>query len=205
MITATDLTIEHYQRPEVKASILGYCQSEAAIRALNGDDGWYKQAAEAGKVQLTTSEDYDILIRKYRTLYATLDFLEPSVKDISETWDRKKKAPEKPIGSLQNCLAYTPSVDIDSIKGSNDENITTSPEIKAGVEAAGQFFVDYLRKHGITKSVYCLYSGGGIYVHIHHALFKAMPEWSPEDRDQAFRSVTMAFNALIGDISDSVL
>ena len=49
-----------------------------------------------------------------------VDFLEPSVKDISETWDRKKKAPEKPIGSLQNCLAYTPSVDIDSIKGSND-------------------------------------------------------------------------------------
>ena len=202
MITATDLTIEHYQRPEVKASILGYCKNGSAIRALNGDDGWYKQAAETGKIQLTTSEDYDLLIKKFRTLYATLDLLEPSVKEIIEAWDGKKKAPVKPIGTLQNCLAFTLSVDIDSIKGPNDEDITTSPEIKASVEAAGQFFVDHLREHGITKSVYCLYSCGGIYVHVHHALFKAVPEWSPEDRDRAFRSGTMAFNALIGDISE---
>ena len=201
--TATEITREHFQRHEVKSTILRYCQDGDAFRALNGDDGWYKRGAQAGEVSLTTPQDYDSITTKHRTLYATLDFLEPSVKKISEKWDEKKGAPEKPIGTLQNCLAYSPSVDIDSIKGPNGEDITSSPEIKAAVEAAGQFFVDYLREHGITKSVHCLYSGGGVYVHLHHALFRAAPEWSPDEREQAYRSLTMAFNSLLGEISRS--
>jgi hypothetical protein len=102
---------------------------------------------------------------------------------------------------LANCLAFTLSADIDSIRGPNGEDITTSPDIKRAVEAAGQFLVNYLREHGVYKSVHCLYSGGGIYVHVHHALFRASPDWSPADREQTFRSLTTAFNALIGDIS----
>jgi len=199
--SATDPTIEHYQRPEIKAAIIAYCTNDWAIRALNGDNGWYKRAAEPGKVQLTTPDDYDFLIRKHRTLYATLDLLDPGMKAVSERWDDRRGAPEKPIGTLANCLAFTLSVDIDSIRGPNGEDITTSPEIKSAVEAAGQFFVDYLREHGVRKSVHCLSSGGGIYHHIHHALFRSNPDWSPEDRDHAFRSATSAFNSLIGDIS----
>jgi hypothetical protein len=202
MVTATDLTIEHYHRPEVQAAILRYCQDVEAWRALNGDDGWYKRGAEAGKVRLATPEDYESLVEKYRTLYATLDLFEPSVKMISERWDQTRGAPEKPIGALVNCLAFTPSVDIDSIKGANSKDIVTSPEIKAAVEDAGQFFIDYLREHGIKKSIHCLYSGGGIYVHVHHALFRSGANWSQEDREHAFRSVMMAFNALIAEISE---
>jgi len=199
MITATDITREHYHRPEVRAAILRYCQDVEAWRALNGDDGWYKRGEEAGKVRLATSEDYESLVEKYRTLYATLDLFEPSVKMISERWDQTRGAPEKPIGTMANCLAFTPSVDIDSIKGENGKDIVKSPEIKAAVEAAGQFFVDYLREHGIAKSVHCLYSGGGIYVHIHHALFRAGADWTPENREHGFRSVTMAYNVLIAE------
>lgn len=175
--------------------------NDEAIRALNGDNGWYKRADELGKVQLTTPEDYDYLIQKYRTLYATLDLLDPELRPVSKKWNDRKGTPEKPIGTLADCLAFTLSVDIDSIKGPDDEDITTSLEIKSAVEAAGQFFVDYLREHGAHKSVHCLYSGGGIYVHIHHALFRANPDWSPDDKVHAFRSVTMAFNSLIGAVS----
>jgi hypothetical protein len=205
MVTATDLTIEHYQRPEVRSVILRYCQDAEAWRALNGDDGWYKQGAEPGKVRLATPEDYESLVEKYRTLYATLDLLEPSVKMISERWDQTRGASERPIGTLANCLAFTLSVDIDSIKGANGEDIVSSPEIKAAVEDAGQFFIDYLRKHGIKKSIYCLYSGGGIYVHVHHALFRSGATWNQGDREHAFRSVMMAFNALIAEISGNFL
>ena len=202
MDTATDITIEHYQRPEVKAAIISYCLNDEAIRALNGDNGWYKRAAEPDKVQLTTPEDYDSLIQKHRTLYATLDLLDPELRTVSEKWNDRKGAPEKPIGTLADCLAFTLSVDIDSIRGHNGEDITTSPDIRSAVEAAGQFFVNYLREHGVCKSVHCLYSGGGIYIHIHHALFRANPDWSPDDREHAFRSVTAAFNSLIGGISE---
>lgn len=200
--TATEDTVTHYVRPEVYNTIYHYCLEGAdKMRALNADYGWYKRGDERGTVRLTNLSDYLALIQKHRTIYATLDFFEPSVWGISEKWDEHKGAPAMPIGTFRDCLAFTPSVDIDSIKGTNNEDITTSSEIKTAVEAAGQFFVDHLRKHGINKSVYCLYSGGGIYVHVHHALISAKPEWSPNDREHAFRSVTMAFNALIGDIS----
>jgi hypothetical protein len=201
MATATEWTLRHYQRPEVKATILRYCQDRVAWRALNGDAGWYKPGETAGMVRLTTPEDYDWLIRRHRTLYATLDLLAPEVRMISEVWNERKGAAEKPIGTLANCLAFTLSIDIDSIKGPNGEDITTSPEIKVAVEASGQFFVDYLREHSIRKSVHCLYSGGGIYVHVHHALLQVGKDWSPDGREQAFRSLTLAFNALIGDIA----
>ena len=72
MITATDLTIEHYHRPEVRAAILRYCQDVEAWRALNGDDGWHKRRVKAGKVRLATPKDYESLVEKHRTLYATL-------------------------------------------------------------------------------------------------------------------------------------
>ncbi len=200
-MTATELTREHYQRPEVKEIILKHCQDGEAWRPLNGDDGWYKAGPSNESVRLLTPEDYDRVTELHRTLYATLDLLEPSVKGIAEKWDEMKRAPEHPIGTLRNCLAFTLSVDIDSIKGTNGEDIVTSPVMKKAVEDAGQFFVNYLRDHGISRSIHCLYSGGGIYVHVHHALFRAKPEWSPDEREQAFRSVTIAFNGLIEDVS----
>lgn len=199
--TSNDITFDHYQCEEVKKVIQKYCQDGSSWRALNGDSGWYKPGSESGKVMLRAPEDYDDTVAKYRTLYSTLDLFEPAVKDVSETWNEEKGTPENPIGTFKNCVAYTLSVDIDSIKGQNGEDIRTSPEIKKAVEAAGQFFVKYLADKGISKSVHVLYSGGGIYVHIHHALFRAKPEWTADDRDFYFRKLTMAFNALIQDIA----
>jgi len=200
--TAKETTIEHYKRQEVKETILRYCQDDESWRPLNGDDGWYKTESTGEAVKLLTSTDYDRIIEDCRTLYATLDLLEPSIRTVSEKWDETKRAPEHPIGTFKNCQAFTLSVDIDSIKGPSGEDIVTSPEIKKAVEDAGQFFVDFLKEYGVSESVHCLYSGGGIYVHIHHALFKSVAGWSPEDRDYGFRSLCMAFNGLIYDVSE---
>jgi hypothetical protein len=192
--TANDLTREHYQRPEVKGTILRYCLDGEAFRALNGDQGWYTSAND-GKVRLRTPGDYEDTITRFRTLYATLDLLDPSVKQASGVWDDTKHAPTEPIGTLRDCAAYTLGVDIDGVGDIQD------PEVKGAVEGAARFLVDALNAAGITKSVHCLYSGGGIYVFVHHGLFRASSEWSPEDREQAFRSLTMAFNGLIEEIS----
>lgn len=55
---------------------------------------------------------------------------------------------------------------------------------------------------GVSKSVHCLYSGGGAYVQIHHELFKAHNDWTPEDCEFAYRSLTMAYNSLITEIEE---
>ena len=100
--TADDLTIEHYQRPEVKATILKFCNPESGgFRALNGDAGWYI-TTDDGNVRLRTSEDYDNTTSKYRTTYATLDVMDDEVKKKAEKWDDEKNRPEKPIGTFMS-------------------------------------------------------------------------------------------------------
>lgn len=197
---ATDVTIEHYERPEVKETILRYCQGEHGSRALNGDEHWYSGGQDPETVMLRGPANYSDTIRSRRTLYATLDILENSVFDQAPKWNEKERRPEEPIGDLSRCLAFTFSVDIDGI--GDIRNLA----VKEAVEAAGQFYVDYLRERGIEKSVYCLYSGGGMYVHLHHGLFSVEvgnTELTPEARKKEYQIICKAFNQLIGEISQA--
>jgi hypothetical protein len=117
------------------------------------------------------------------------------VFDQQETWLEEKDAPEKPIGTNGNTLAFTLSVDIDGI--GDIKNLG----VKEAVEDAGQFFVDYLKKHGIKNSVYCLFSGGGIYVHLHHGMFTIAEYNDPEQTAKEFTILGKAFNLLIAEVS----
>jgi hypothetical protein len=191
--TATNETRRHYERPEVKKTILHFCQDGTKQRALNGDKGWYISSGN-GAVRLRGPEDYEDTVFKFRTLYATLDLFDPGVFNTSSPWDEKTGKPEQPIGTFRDCQGYTLGADIDSIG-----NITEDPAIKLAVEDAAKFLVAMLNEAGISKSVHCLYSGGGIYILIHHAIFQAKPEWNPEERDEAFRSLTGAYNMFLAD------
>jgi hypothetical protein len=191
--TANKWTWEHYKRPEVRDTIIRFCQDGTKQRAFNGDKGWYISSGN-GAVRLRSHEDYEDTASKFRTLYATLDLFDPGVFNTSSPWDEKAGKPERPIGIFRDCQAYTLGADIDSIG-----NIIEDPSIKQAVEDTAKFLVGMLNEAGISKSVHCLYSGGGIYVFIHHALFQAKPEWSPEDREEAFRSLTGAYNMFLAD------
>ena len=197
---ATETTIEHYERPEVKETILRYCQGEHGSRALNGDEHWYAGGPDPETVMLRGPANYSDTIRSRRTLYATLDIMEQAVFEQVSTWDKKAGRPAETLGDLSNCLAFTFSVDIDGIGD------IRSLAVKQAVEAAGQFYVDYLRERGIENSVYCLYSGGGIYVHLHHGLFSVdvgNTELTPEARKKEFQILCKAFNQLIAEISQA--
>jgi P4 family phage/plasmid primase-like protien len=197
----TDVTIEHYQRPEVKAVILRYCGHGAGSRALNSDEHWYRGGIDPKTVMLRGPADYDATIERGRTLYATLDIMEQTVFEQAAPWDEARKEPETTLGDLSSCLAFSLSTDIDSIG-----DIRTSIAVKEAVEAAAQFHVDYLRERGVKKSIYCLYSGGGIYVHLHHGLFAVdvgNTTLTQEDRRGEYQVILKAYNRLIGDISQA--
>jgi len=191
--TANKWTWEHYKRPEVRDTIIRFCQDGTKQRALNGDQGWYISSGN-GEVRLRSPGDYEDTASKFRTLHATLDLFDPGVFNTSSPWDEKTGKPEHPIGTFKDCQGYTLGADIDSIG-----NIIEDPSIKLAVEDMAKFLVGMLNEAGISKSVHCLYSGGGIYVFIHHALFQAKPEWSPEEREKAFRSLTGAYNMFLAD------
>jgi len=191
--TATDQTRKHYKRPEVKETILRFCQDGEAWRPLNGDQGWYIGNGRR-EIRLRSPEDYEDTTKRYRTLYATLDLFHTAVKGVSRSWDTARGAPTEPIGTLRDCLAYTLGADIDSVG-----DIIGDPAVKQAVEEMAKFLVQKLKKAGVSKSVYCLYSGGGIYVLIHHGLFRTKPVCSPEEIEQAFRSLTGAYNMFLAD------
>ncbi len=197
---ATDITIEHYERPEVKETILRYCQYEHGSRALNGDEHWYSGGQDPETVMLRGPANYSDTIRSRRTLYATLDVMEQAVFEQVSTWDEKAGRPAETLGDLSKCLAFTFSVDIDGI--GDIRNLA----VKEAVEAAGQFYVNYLSEAGIEKSVYCLYSGGGMYVHLHHGLFSVdvgNTELTPDARKKEYQIICKAYNQLIGEISQA--
>ena len=131
--TATDQTREHYNRPEVKETILRFCQDGEAWRPLNGDQGWYTSNGNEA-VRLRAPEDYEDTAKRYRTLYATLDLLHTAVKGVSRPWDKTRGAPTEPIGTLRDCLAYTLGADIDSVG-----NIIGDPTVKQAVEEMPSF------------------------------------------------------------------
>lgn len=190
-----DTFLDHYNRPEVRQAVIDFCQSGTSQRALNTDKRWYIGGKIESNVRLRGIRDYDNSIARGRTLYATLNLFLPEVFEQEEKWDEKRGEPVIPIGSNHNTFAYMPSVDIDGI--GDIKNLA----VKEAVEAAGQYFVDFLASHGVKKSVHCLFSGGGIYVHIHHGLWVAHVEWSADKRREIFGTLEKAYNRLIEDVS----
>lgn len=195
--TATDMTREHYQRPEVKEIITRFAMDGevGTWRALNGDfSRWYRYD-ELGKARLLNAvEDYDHLTNLFRTLYQTLNVFDPDLWMVARPKD--EITADNPLGVPSDTVAYTLGVDIDKGHGCEIED----PETKQAVEAAAQFLVDYLKSHGVHESVWALFSGGGIYVEIHHELCK--PKFStPEDRTEFFELATDGYNRLIAHVS----
>ena len=79
--------------------------------------------------------------------------------------------------------------------------ISRIPRQSKAVEAAAQFLVDYLKEHGIHESVWVLFSGGGIYVEIHHEICQPKSP-TPEDRAAFFEELTDRYNRLIAHVSE---
>lgn len=171
-MSVTSWTFEHYNRPEVKRVILDLSHDGPYSRCGNGDGvGWYKHTSGRKQLlDLSKEVDYDFLIKKYRTLYWSLNYFDVRAFDADYNQITHEESPMK---SREFTRAYSFGVDIDTIDvvnghGSNIED----PEVKEAVEAMAQYYCDRLREHA-TNSVHVLFSGGGIYVLLHHNVFKA--------------------------------
>ena len=74
--TATDQTIQHYQIPKVRQTILRFVEEEYGWRALNGDQGWYKSAGK-WKSEIPAPDDYENTASEFRSLVCHTRFLRP--------------------------------------------------------------------------------------------------------------------------------
>lgn len=193
----TEIITDHYMRSDVRDVILKYCSADNGLRCLNSDERWYASGQNPENVRLRGPADYEDTVKRGRTLYATLNLFQPGVFQQEEKWLEDKNAPATPIGTNANTFAFTLSADIDGI--GDIKNLS----VKEAVEDAGQFYVDFFKKNGISKSVHSLYSGGGIYVHLHHKMVEIDVENCKDTAQTSYEITTIgkAFNLLIGHIS----
>jgi len=193
-ITATDITREHYQRPGIREIITKFAMPDNGWRALNGDfHRWYAYSQDGQARLLNIVDDYEEITTKYRVLYQTLNVFDDTLRAVSRK--REEITSENPLGTPANTQAYTLGCDIDKGHGCNIEG----SEVKQAVEAAAQFLVDDLKKNGVHNSVWVLFSGGGIYIEIHHALCRPK---NIDGRAEFFEMATNCFNAYIVHVSN---
>lgn len=196
-LTASEIR-KHYKTHGVQETIQRIAKSGEYHRAGNGDGNiWYRsRAGKRNKIDLSNSSDYIFLTRKCRTLYWTLNLFEQEIYDLD--YNSIDKA-DGPITSRSYTAGYTFGIDIDHGHGMDIHN----PEVKKAVEDMAQFYADKLREHA-PNSVYVAYSGGGIYVMVHHMIFAPYFEKfrNTDNADVMLLTLLNAFDYLIGDLGD---
>jgi len=166
-------TKQHYLRPEVRNTILRLCTDSDTSRSghwqdteeLNGETidkaDWYRHVnGKKYKYNMSSPIDYTNMVLKHRTIYWTLNFFDKGIFKLDYSAIATN---ESPVISQKYTVGYSLGIDIDKGHGTNIHD----PDVKKAVEDMGQFFSDFLREY-LPNSVYCLYSGGGVYLLIHH-------------------------------------
>lgn len=158
---------DHYRRSEVKEVIMNHSKYGNIARGGNGDGYTWYHKSDKGKqhVNLSDNHGYDLITNYHRTLYWTLNLFD--VPFFSIDWNCITKE-ESRYKSREYTRAYSFGVDIDTVDKVNGHGANIKdPEIKAAVEACAQYYADRIREHA-PDSVHVLFSGGGIYVLLHH-------------------------------------
>jgi len=207
---------EHYRTQRVRDTIMRVSNCTEGSRAgmkfipnayqdkatgeIKDSMDWYNMRfspfRDKTKLNLANSRNYTFATNECRTIYWTLNVFKPAIYDIKF---KDVEKGEGPAISRRNTVGYTFGVDIDREHGNDIHN----PETKAAVEAMAQFFSDKFRKHA-PNSVYVAYSGGGIYVMVHHEVFAPYFNQYKDSEEWESRLISLldSFDAVIGDIRD---
>ena len=171
-----------------------------SFRAGNGNSwSWYKiQNGKKVKWCLANDTDYTKMALNFRTFYWTLNVFDPEIFCIDYN---TIKTEDSPAISRKYTVGYTFAVDIDKEHGTDIHDL----EVKKAVEDMAQYFSDRLRDY-VPNSVYCLYSGGGIYVMVHHRVFDLFCDRFKNDPENPWDKMAKvlgdAFDFLIGHIQN---
>jgi len=196
-----ELIRAHYKNPIVKSIIIDHAKDGDLWKAGNGDfKRWYKEIGgnQYRLFQLDNPKDYDYLTTHYRTLYQTLNWWSAKVKDHTIPTSLHNSDGEKvTIGDFSNTLSYNLGIDIDVV------GKIQTPENKKAVETCAQFLINKL-KNICPNSIYCCFSGGGIYVYIHHGIFTEVVRYDKE-REYRWKITTECYNVYIRKLEEDFL
>jgi hypothetical protein len=191
---------EHYSIAGIKNNIIRVSMDSDSFRAGNGNFcSWYKsQNGKKVKWCLANDADYLKMAHRFRTFYWTLNVFDPEIFGIDYNTIKKE---DSPAISRKYTVGYTFGVDIDKEHGTDIHDL----EVKKAVEDMAQYFSDRFRDY-VPNSVYCLYSGGGVYVMVHHKVFDQFCDRFKSDPNESWDKMAKvlgdALDYLIGDLND---
>ncbi len=156
-----ELAREHYENPYVLKEIARFSRGRwVAVHCETLDSLGkhlmvrYRSGRGGSKKPLSVERPEDVA-----AILSELEGLRPRAFYASAAIFRRLEEAEDVAGP-ENAIAFTPTWDIDNaLEG-----------WRATVEAA-RAILDFLDKHGVSKSVFVKWSGRGTHVHLHHGAF----------------------------------
>lgn len=168
-------TSGHYQKKAVQDLIKRFSTYNGALKAGVFDNkGWYRYGGDKRRlINLVDDEDYQYLVNNVdKRLLGTLNYFRPS---IFQEWQRKPWNIPESLGGLNDTMYYILSIDVDL---ANDYTVDDLKALES-LEKAARFIKQELGKV-INNKFLILFSGNGIYFHLH-------PEFAAsEETDDAF-------------------
>ena len=142
--------LKHYLREDVAKEISRFCSGRwvaLECRSSGGVRAFHRYWPDGGPLAIREPADIKRLINRFgnrmpRTIYGSAN--------IYRKLERKED-----VSDVNNILMSTPSWDVD---GSLEE-----VEL---IKEAAEILVDALRSEGVERSVYLIWSGRGIHVHL---------------------------------------
>lgn len=139
----------HYLKEEVKNQIINYVKDRwIALENIGKERIFYRYFRNREPIKVSNEDEYKKLFIefRFRTIYATINLYKEIKRDK--------------LKDLYNIYATTPIFDID---GSLDDF-----EL---MKKVAEVIISELDKYNIKKSVYLVWSGRGIHIHIHERAF----------------------------------
>lgn len=187
---------DHYSRLEVQDVINTFSRFNNSRKAgVAGDTGWYRYRGDKRKLlDLTRTIDYDKLGQMQdRRLLGTLNYFK---KDVFKEWKNKKDISP---GGFEETDYYMLSVDIDL----TGMKTVTNSAIKKHLKTASEWLYNNLTN--ITNGkLLALFSGNGVYIHLHPEFAHVPKEISSDERTDAYDSLTKAFNLYLQELEEKL-
>lgn len=185
-----DQSSGHYQKKDVQDIIKRFSTYNGALKAGVFDNkGWYRYRGDKQRlINVVDEEDYQHLVKNHdKRILGSLNYFRPS---LFQEW-QKKTLKEDSLGGLADTMYYMLSIDVDL---ANDYTVDDDKALKA-LQVAAKFIEQDLRNI-INDKFLILFSGNGIYFHLHPE-FAASEETTDamcEKRAAELEDILGAFN-----------
>lgn len=189
----------HYQDLRVQKIMSRFSTFNGAYKAgVFDNSGWYRYRGEKRRlINPVNEQDYNYLVNNLqKRLLGTLNFFRPT---IYGEWQKKPWNQGDSPGGLEDTWYYMLSIDVDL---ANDYSVDDEKALKALKKACR--FIEKELKNSITDKFLILFSGNGVYFHLHpeFAFVNETKDFPDQKRVSKLQTILDCFNFYLKQLEE---